>query len=646
MTPPLTDSSAENKPLGSATTNWGLIRRMLALGWHYRWGCLLLLALQGLLLITAITTLRLTGYGIDLVRFHAQSTTVKPPSLWLLEPPAAWSAMGQIALVAGLVLAMELVRGSLNYVYALSAGLFIHTRIVPDLRGRVYDKLQRLSFRFFDANATGSIIQRVTSDAQSVRAFIDGVLIQFVLLAVSLACYLAYMLSLNVGLTLACLATTPIMWLVTVIFSRIVRPMYDRNRELVDRVVLRLAESIQGVQVIKGFGREREEIARFANDNRAVKDQQTGIFWRVSIFGPTIGYMTQINLVILLAYGGWLVTQNQLALGSGLVVFAGLLQQFSSQVANLTNIANSVQQSLSGARRVFEILDTPIAIESPPHAIRLTRAVGSTLRGIPGGRKDVGRTLAPHGVSDLHGRIEFDHVWFEYNPGIPVLKDVTFTIEPGQRVAILGATGAGKSTLLALLCRFYDPTRGRILVDGHDLRDVNLDDLRRGIGLVFQETFLFSNTVAANIAFGHPEATMKQVELAAKIAAAHEFIVDLPHGYDTVLGEGGLDLSGGQRQRLAIARAVLLDPAILLLDDPAAAIDPHTEHEILSAMERAMQGRTTLVVAHRLSTLRQCDQVIVMADGRVAQHGTHTSLMKADGHYRDAAESQLAGAKA
>ena len=610
---------------------------MLALGWHYRWGCLLLLALQGLLLLTAITTLRLTGYGIDLVRFHAQSTTVKPPSLWLLEPPAAWSAMGQIALVAGLVLAMELVRGSLNYVYALSAGLFIHTRIVPDLRGRVYDKLQRLSFRFFDANATGSIIQRVTSDAQSVRAFIDGVLIQFVLLAVSLVCYLAYMLSLNVGLTLACLATTPIMWLVTVIFSRIVRPMYDRNRELVDRVVLRLAESIQGVQVIKGFGREREEIARFADDNRAVKDQQTGIFWRVSIFGPTIGYMTQINLVILLAYGGWLVTQNQLALGSGLVVFAGLLQQFSSQVANLTNIANSVQQSLSGARRVFEILDTPIAIESPPNAIRLHSRDQRS-------RSDE-RSPRPL-VADMHGRIEFDHVWFEYNPGIPVLKDVTFTIEPGQRVAILGATGAGKSTLLALLCRFYDPTRGRILVDGHDLRDVNLDDLRRGIGLVFQETFLFSNTVAANIAFGHPEATMKQVELAAKIAAAHEFIVDLPHGYDTVLGEGGLDLSGGQRQRLAIARAVLLDPAILLLDDPAAAIDPHTEHEILSAMERAMQGRTTLVVAHRLSTLRQCDQVIVMADGRVAQHGTHTSLMKADGHYRDAAESQLAGAKA
>ena len=435
------------------------------------------------------------------------------------------------------------------------------------------------------------------------------------LLTVSLVIYMGYMLSLHPGLTLACLATTPIMWLVTTIFSRIVRPMYDRNRELADRIVLRLAESIQGVQVIKGFGREQEEIDRFAADNLAVKDQQAGIFWRVSLFMPTIGFMTQINLVVLLTYGGWLLTQDKLALGGGFVVFAGLLQQFSSQVANLTNIANSVQQSLSGARRVFEILDTPVAIESPPNAARLSRPLG---------------------------RIEFDRVWFEYTPGNPVLREVSFVVEPGTSTAILGATGSGKSTLLALICRFYDPTRGRILIDGHDLRDVDLDDLRQNIGLVFQESFLFSNTVAANIAYGHPEATMAQVEQAARIAAAHEFIATMPHGYDTVLGEGGLDISGGQRQRLAIARAVLRDPAILLLDDPAAAIDPHTEHEILTAMERAMTGRTTLVVAHRLSTLRQCDQVIVLDEGRIVQLGSHADLMETDGHYRHTAQSQLA----
>jgi ATP-binding cassette subfamily B protein len=596
---------------------------MLALGWHYRSGCVRLLLLQGLLLATAIGALRLAGLGIDLIRWHVGEASEPPPLPWGLSlPPVA--PLGQVALVAGAILLVELTRGVLNYTYALSAGYLIHTRIVPELRSRVYDKLQRLSFRFFDANATGSIINRVTSDVQSVRAFIDGVLIQLVLLVLSLVCYLSYMLSLHVGLTLACLATTPIMWLLTVLFSRSVRPLYDRNRELVDRVILRLAETIQGIQVIKGFGREPEEIARFAEDNRAVRDQQRDIFWRVSLFGPTIGYMTQINLVILLAYGGWLVAEGRLPLGSGLIVFAGLLQQFSSQVANLTNLANSVQQSLSGARRVFEILETPIAIASPSAPIR----------------------IAPSGANGSpRGRIEFQNVWFEYTPGAPVLKDVCLVVEPGEKLAILGPTGAGKTTLLALVCRFYDPTRGRVLLDGHDLRDLDLDDLRRSIGLVFQESFLFSNTVAANIAFGQPMATLAEVEQAARIAAADDFITALPRGYDAVLGEGGLDLSGGQRQRLAIARALVPNPTVLLLDDPAAAIDPHTEQEILTAMEQAMQGRTTLVVAHRLSTLRQCDRIIVLDDGRIVEQGQHDELLHANGHYHRAAHSQFQAAR-
>lgn len=589
---------------------------MFGLGWRYRWGCIRLLVLQGLLLATSLTVLRLTGLGVDVIRHLADSAQKKPPQYpFGIGPPSAWPPLAQIAAIAGTILLIELLRGMLNYSYALSHGYLIHTRIVVDLRAQVYDKLQRLSFSFFDTNATGSIINRVTSDVQGVRAFVDGVLIQLVILALSLVCYMVVMLGIHPGLTLACLATTPLMWLLTALFSRLVRPMYDRNRELVDRVILRLAESIQGVQVIKGFGREQEEIAQFAHDNREVQRQQHPIFWRVSIFTPLIGWMTQINLVILLAYGGYLVTQDELALGSGLLVFAWLLQQFSSQVANLTNIANSVQQSLSGARRVFEILDAPVAIESPANPVCLLRA---------------------------SGQVEFQDVWFEYSAATPVLHNVSFRVQPGQRVAILGATGAGKSTLLSLICRFYDPTRGRIIVDGLDLREIDLADLRRNIGIVFQESFLFSNTVAANIAFGQPEATLEQVERAASIAAAHEFIVQLPRGYETVLGEGGLDLSGGQRQRLAIARAVLLDPAILLLDDPAAAIDPHTEHEILDAMQRAMLGRTTFVVAHRLSTLRQCDLVIVLESGRIAQVGTHEKLMEEDGHYREAALSQCA----
>jgi len=291
------------------------------------------------------------------------------------------------------------------------------------------------------------------------------------------------------------------------------------------------------------------------------------------------------------------------------------LQQFSAQVSSMAGIVNTLQQSLIGARRVFEVLDAPLEVAEPAAPLRPERVTG---------------------------RIRFEHVAFGYSPGAPVLDDVDFEIGPGECVAVLGATGAGKSTLLSLIPRFYDPLRGQITLDGVDLKRLPLDYLRRNIGLVFQESLLFRNSVAQNIAFGNPGASREQIEAAAKIAGAHSFIVELPDGYDTVLEEGAVNLSGGQRQRIAIARALLLEPKILLLDDPTTAVDPQTEHEVLEAMDAAIEGRTTLIVANRLSTLRRADWILVLDDGRVVERGTHAQLMKNHGIYYRAASLQAA----
>jgi ABC-type multidrug transport system fused ATPase/permease subunit len=608
-------NTAASSTLGANVSNWELVRRLFGLAWRYRRQCLGVLGLQLLLLAMGLSGLSLTGVGIDFIR-HVVVPDVPLPKVPLGIPlPWGLPPLGVLSVIAGMILVLALLRSSLNYVYAVAAARLLQQQIVVYLRGLVYDKLQRLSFRFFDANSTGSIINRVTGDVQSVRLFVDGVIFQCVIMVLSLSIYLVYMVSLHPGLTLACLATTPLLATASLLFSRWVQPAYRRNRELADAMIRNLAESVQGIQVVKAFAREPEDRAKFIASNDAVTRQQRTIFWRVSIFSPSVGFLTQINLVILLGYGGWLVLNDQLPLGTGLVVFAGLLQQFSGQVNNVANVVNSIQQSLIGARRVFEILDAPVDVQNAPDAVRCPR---------------------------LRGRVTFEGVHFAYRPNDTVLRDVSFDVQPGECVAILGQTGAGKSALMSLIPRFYDPDRGRVLLDGQDARRLDLADLRRNIGIVFQESFLFSNTVAANIAFGQPDASREQIERAARIAAAHDFIMELPQGYDTVLGESGTNLSGGQRQRLAIARAILLEPAILLLDDPTAAIDSRTEHEIFEALERAIAGRTTFIVAHRLSTLRRADRILVMEEGRIVQQGRHDDLIRQPGPYVRVAELQLA----
>ena len=591
-----------------------LVRRLLALAWQFRGDCLLSLLLSLSLLLLGLAGLQLLGVVVDIIR-HALDPAQRAPLFpfgW--QPPAHWSPLRIVTSLSLAIVAQALLRAALTYQYNMVTARLTQGKIVPDLRDRLYDRLQRLSFRFFDVHGSSSIFNRVTGDVQNTRLFVDGVVLQGINMLLTLGAYLIFMWRIHAALTLACLSVTVGLWAVTHYYSGRLRPAYLHNRELYDNLVQIFTESVRGMQTIKGFAAEPHQIRRFEEANSLVSGQQRRIFLDLSIFTPVTQFLSQFSLVILFAYGGWLYVQGRIPLGTGLVVFAGLLQQFNGQVANITNIANSVQQSLTAARRVFEVFDTPSEVQNRPCALTPTR---------------------------LEGRIVFDAVTFSYLPEANVLQQVSFEARPGQVVGIFGMTGAGKSSLLSLIPRFYDPQRGRILADGHDLRDLDIDAYRRQIGIVYQESFLFSNTVAANIAFGNPHSTQSQIEQAARVASAHDFITALPHGYDTVLGESGADLSGGQRQRLALARALLLQPPILILDDPTASVDPRTEHEIVSALRHAMAGRTTFVVANRLSLLRRADVILVLEQGRLTRMGTHEQLIHVPGPYRETALLQL-----
>jgi len=607
------ESADRQAAAGRNSASQKLLRRLLRISLEYSRPCLVVVLLQSLMVALGLATLGLTGLSIDFLRATLISGAEQPSWPFGLKPPESWSPMSVIQILAGTILVVAVLTAIVKYLAAMASAA-LSQEVLIRIRTDVYSKLQQLSFQFYDGGESSSIINRAAGDANAVRSFIDGVVIRVLTVGLTLAVYLAYMIHMHAWLTLVCLASTPILWAGAAVFSRVVQPAYRRASDLGDIMIRTLVENLQGIHVIKGFAREREQAAKFKAANQNIRELKETIFFRVSTFQPAMGFVTQLNMLVLIGYGGHLVIKGELSLGAGLFVFANLLQEFANQVGQITNIANSIQSSLASAERVFEVLDEPIRITAKPDAVRL---------------------------NDFRGAIEFEDVCFAYGEASPVLQKVSLSITAGESVAITGPTGSGKTTLLNLMMRFYDVSSGVIRLDGIDLRELNLDDVRRSMGFVFQESFLFSNTVSSNIAFGQPDATPEKIRAAARVASAHGFIMEMEDGYDSIVGEHGSNLSGGQRQRLSLARAILTDPPVLLLDDATASVDPETEHEIREAMLSAMAGRTTVIVSNRLSTLRRADRIVVLRYGVVEAVGTHEELMVSSDYYREMAELQL-----
>lgn len=487
--------------------------------------------------------------------------------------------------------------------------------MVFHIREATYDRLQSAGFGFHDRISTGELINRSLSDLQNVRAFINSAVLITLEILLIVGGYIALLLSRSPWVALLALAPVPLWTWYILRFSRKAQPTLTSMMEAGDRNIEVITENIAGVHVIKAFATERQEITKYAAN---CDDFFARVMRRVRLFAdftPVIrGIATASHLTLFLAAGvliikGRLTAGDVLMLGSAMGAILGRLQQVSV-------INDQYQSAIVSARRLHEILMAPPSVTEKPGAVPLEPATGS---------------------------VRFEHVTFGYDPARPVLHDVCFAVKGGSVVAVVGPTGAGKTTLVSLLARFYDPQQGRILIDGMDIRDATLDSLRCQIAYVFQETYLFSASVEANIAYGRPDLGRGPVEAAARLAQAHEFIEQLPHKYASLVGERGTTLSGGQRQRLAIARAILTNPRILILDDATAAVDPETEYDIRRALRLVMTDRTTFVIAHRLSTVKTADVVIVLEHGRVTQVGTHDELLAQVGHYRQIVNLQLYG---
>jgi ABC-type multidrug transport system fused ATPase/permease subunit len=510
-----------------------------------------------------------------------------------------------LMLDAGLIVAAGALQGVLMFWRRFLAGR-LSLAVEYDLRNAMYRHLQRLSFGFYDRHQTGQLMSRATVDLQSVRFFLGYGLIFFSQNVVTVVIVVAALVAIDWQLALIALAVSPVMTVAAYRYSRISHPVLKDVQQRIADVTTHAEENIVGVRVVKAFAQEDREIGRFARLARRVFDQAITAARIQARYVPMLQSLPNLAIAAVLLVGGYGVIHGTLTLGSFFAV-NGYLLLLVVPLRSVGMWVGQYQRAMASGERIFEVLDVKRDIVERPDAGPLP---------------------------DGPGHIRLEGVRFGYDPGRPVLCDVDLDVAAGSTVALIGPTGCGKTTLTALIPRFYDVDAGRVTVDGADVRDVTLDSLRADVGIVSQDTFLFSTTVAENIAYGTPDATPEEIVRTARQAQAHDFICDLPDGYETRVGERGLTLSGGQRQRIAIARALLMNPRILILDDATASVDATTEAKIKLALREVMKGRTTLIIAHRLSTISLAELVVVLEAGRIVAQGTHADLIETSEVYR------------